>query len=116
MDVAVTPEFLASVAGIALSLVFSYIHGVKDWYNELAGEWKRLFMAGLLLVVAVAIYALGCAGIIQGVTCDQNGIIRLVSVFIMALVANQSAYLIAGSKGRDWKVYNITDEDELPEM
>ena len=34
----------------------------------------------------------------------------------MALVANQSAYLIAGSKGRDWKVYNITDEDELPEM
>lgn len=116
MDVAITPEFLASVAGIALSLIFSYIPGVKQWYNSLTGEWKRLLMAGLLLVVAAVIYALGCAGIVYGVSCDQSGIIRLISVFVMALVANQSAYLIAGSKGRDWHIYNITDEDELPEM
>jgi len=116
MDVAVTPEFLASVAGIALSLIFSYIPGVKDWYNSLTGEWKRVVMAVLLLVVALALFGLGCAGIVHGISCDQSGIIRLVSVFIMALVANQSTYMLAGSRSRDWHVYTITDADDLPEM
>ena len=48
--VSVTPEFLAAVAGVVLSLAFSYVPGLRDWYEALAGEFKRLIMAGVLLV------------------------------------------------------------------
>lgn len=114
--VEITPEFLAMVAGVILSLSFSYIPGLKSLYDPLSGVWKRVVMAGLLLLVTLALFGLGCAGIVSGVSCDKSGVIQLVSVFISALMANQSTYLLAGSKNRDWHVHTITDEDELPEM
>lgn len=113
LGVSLTPEFLAAVAGVVLSLAFSYVPGLRDWYEALAGEFKRLIMAGVLLLVAIALYALGCAGIVSGVSCDQGGIIRLVWVFVTALVTNQSTYMLAGSQRRQ-VVY--LDEEELPEM
>lgn len=114
--VEITPEFLAMVAGAVLSLAFSYIPGLKSLYDPLSGVWKRVVMAGLLLVVALVLFGLGCAGIVGGVSCDKSGVIQLVSVFIAALMANQSTYLLAGSNGRDWHVYTITEEDEIPEL
>lgn len=112
MEVKVTAEFLALLAGAVLSLAFSYIPGLKALYDPLSGVWKRVVMAALLLVVSLALFGLGCAGIIQGVSCDRNGIIQLVGVFISALMANQSTYMIAGSQ-RNWR---YSDEEDLPEM
>jgi len=109
--VQITPEFLAMVAGVVLSLAFSYIPGLKSLYDPLSGVWKRVVMAGLLLVVALVLFGLGCAGILGGVSCDKSGVIQLISVFIAALMANQSTYLLAGSQ-RDWR----NSEEDFPEM
>jgi hypothetical protein len=89
-----TSELLASIAGIVLSLGFSYIPGLSVWYAKLDGIYKRLLMAGLLLLTAAAAFGLSCADIFATVKCSQDGVIGLVEVFVLALIANQSTYLI----------------------
>lgn len=88
---------LSSIAGVILSLAFSYIPGLRPWYDGQTSETKRLVMAGLLLVVAVAAYGLSCldSGVISGVSCDNQGISGLVTAFISAMVANQATYMIS---------------------
>ena len=50
-------------------------------------------MAASLAVVTLAIFGLSCGGYISaGVTCDDQGIAKLVSLLILAIVANQSAH------------------------
>jgi len=91
-----TVETLSSITGIVLSLAFSYVPGLKGWYEGLGGEWKRLVMAGLLLAVACGIYGLSCLALFDvKVTCDTAGALKLVELFILALVSNQAAYLIS---------------------
>lgn len=96
-----TPELLASVAGIVLSLCFSYIPGAEGKWANLDGNYKRLIMLGLLLAVALAVFGLACGGIeLEGVAvvCDQAGAMALLNVFIMAAIANQAAFLLSPAK------------------
>lgn len=90
-----TPEVLSLVAGIVLSLMFSYIPKMNTWYAVQSEEVKKLIMLGLLLVVAAAVYGLSCAGYLPeayAVACGEQGIVVLVQAFILAAVANQTAY------------------------
>jgi len=93
-------ELLSSIAGIAWSLIFSYVPGVSGWYEKLDGTYKRLIMLGLLVVTAAGSYGFACLGWfnVAGLACNQSGIEKLVSSFILALVANQSAYLVSPHK------------------
>ena len=91
-------EQLAAIAGIVLSLAFSYIPGLSNWYGALESTQKRLVMAMLLLVVAVGVFAGSCGNLITAVPCDKGGALALVNAFIAALVANQSAYLLSPRK------------------
>ena len=86
------PRALAMIAGAVLSLLFSYIPGLNTWFAGHAPEFKRLFMAGLMLVVAGAALGLSCAGIISGVACTQAGAIELAVTWILAVAANQATY------------------------
>jgi hypothetical protein len=89
----VTPEILSGIAGALLSLAFSYIPGLNTLFAGLQAEIKRLIMAGLLLLASAAIFGLGCWGIIQsGISCDQKGLVQLVTIFITSIVANQGVY------------------------
>lgn len=92
-----TPEELSAVFGVALSLAFSYIPGVKGWYDALAADYKRLVMLVGLLVIAGGMFALACVGEYAGLTCDKPGAILAVRVFIAAAVANQAAFLLTPS-------------------
>ncbi|MCK4958398.1 MAG: hypothetical protein KAT00_03340 [Planctomycetes bacterium] len=88
-------ELLASVAGIALSLFFSYIPGIKPRFEELESNVKQAVMGGLLLVVALAAFGLSCGEIVNvGITCDKVGALGLLNILVSALIANQSIYLI----------------------
>ena len=87
-------ERLASIAGIVLSLVFSYIPGVKDWFDKLAPSMKQAVMGGLLIVTALVIFGLSCAGLDIGVVCSADGAVGFLWVLIAALIGNQSMYLI----------------------
>lgn len=90
-----TPDLLALVAGVILSLAFSYVPGLNTKFAVLDPIYKRLIMLVLLLITAGGVYGLSCAGLLSYVTCDQGGAWLLLGIFIRAAVANQSAYLLS---------------------
>ena len=87
-------EMLVGIAGVVLSLLFSYIPGLRTWYAGLVTETKQLIMLGLLVVVTGAVFGLSCGGYIDSVACDKNGVISLIVMLVTGIVANQGAYLI----------------------
>jgi hypothetical protein len=91
-------EQLAAIAGLILSLLFSYVPGLSDWYGALEPTWKRLVMVGLLLAVAGGVYGLSCGDIITAVVCDKSGALGLIQAFFASLIANQAAYQISPRK------------------
>jgi hypothetical protein len=97
-----TVETLSATAAIVLSLIMSYVPGLSTKYQQLSGEYKRLAMVGLLLIVAVGTVVLACAGLGidfgLDVTCDRIGIVAVLKAFIAALVANQAAYMVSPQK------------------
>jgi len=96
-----TAETLALYAGVLLSLLVGYIPGLSRWFDGLDGVYKRLVMAGLLLLVAIGVVAISCAGYgtVFGipVTCDQAGIAGVLRAFVLALIANQATYVLTKS-------------------
>jgi len=109
------PEILAAIAGIFLSVLFSYVPGFATKYNPLDGTKKRLIMLGLLVLAAGATFGLSCAGIVKGVTCDQPGAIQLVTAFVFAMIANQGTNAISPEIGlKKPSLYEDLDADELP--
>ncbi len=90
-----TTEQLSAIAGVLLSLAFSYVPGLSGKFDTLEPTGKRLVMAGLLLLVAVAAFGLSCSKVVDAVACDKPGALGLVSAFIAALVANQGAFLLS---------------------
>jgi len=103
-----TSELLASIVGVALSLIFSYIPGVKDWYDRMGMKpdlseeendkrnraYKQMVMGLLLIGTTCIVFGLACGGVIEAVTCDKVGALGLAKVLLAALIANQSTYLI----------------------
>ena len=95
-----TGEMLSAAGGILLSLLFSYIPGLSDWYAAQTGTTKRLVMLATLLVLAASSLYLACLGYAQvgGVglpECSPDGLAALAQAFVTALVANQATYLIS---------------------
>lgn len=88
-------ESLAAIAGVVLSLVFSYVPGLNKWFDGLEATYKRLIMLFLLFAVAGVSYGLSCVGYSNSFTCDQVGMTEAVKVFIAAMVANQGAYMLS---------------------
>lgn len=92
-------ENLSLVAGTVLSLAFSYIPGVREWFVEFEPAIKRLIMLALLAVISGMVYGLSCLGWGSewGITlsCDQAGLLGLAKQFVIAIIANQSIYTIS---------------------
>ncbi len=98
-------ERLVVVAGVVLSLLFSYFPGLSKWYGALSGNAKRLIMLVMLALVAGGIYALDCSGILvkfapdlSGMCSTADGWVVVVKSFVLAMIANQSTYLISPQK------------------
>jgi hypothetical protein len=87
-----TSAFLASAAGVVVSLAFNYIPGLNTWFAKQTTEIKRLLMLAVLVLVALGAYGLSCAGWWPTVTCDEAGIKTLLTALFLAAVANQTAY------------------------
>ncbi len=88
----ITQQLLSALAGVTLSLAFSYVPGLAPRFQALTGEYKRVVLLGTLALVSGAIYGLSCGAILVAVSCDQAGAIGLVEAFLLALIANQAAY------------------------
>jgi hypothetical protein len=103
-NIQVTPEMIAGVAGAVLALVFSFVAGLNTKYAAMPSETKALIMAVLLLVVSGSIFGLQCAQIIvTQVTCDKNGVIQLVWMFVISIMGNQGTYNLTKS----WQSKNV---------
>ncbi len=88
-----TPDLITMVVGAVLSLLFNYFPVLNVWYAALKTEVKSGILIGLLAVASVVIYLLSLYGIIevQGPTTW----IMVLRTFVLAMVANQSAYIIS---------------------
>jgi hypothetical protein len=85
-------EQISMIMGVLISLGFSYIPGLKDWFNKLNGNEKRVIMLVLLLVIPLAGFGLSCFGRGEYYTCNQDGLWLVLESFILAAIANQGAY------------------------
>lgn len=110
----VSSEMIVAIAGVVLSLLFSYIPGLRVWFAGLVAEKKQLIMLGLLVLVSGGVFALGCFDIIQtGISCDKPGIISLVFMLISGIVANQATYLITPATNDAVIAKQLRDDGEL---
>lgn len=89
------PSLLAAIAGVILSLAFSYVPGLSTWYANQTPQAKSLTMLGCLVLATMGAYAVTCLDLfsLPGLVCGETGIKALLSAFILALAANQSTYL-----------------------
>ena len=92
-----TSDQLSAAAGVALSLAFSYVPGLREWFAGLDGEHKRLFMLAALIIVSLGSFALTCGGLLGGtaIQCSKDGAVNLLWAFVAATIANQAAFLIS---------------------
>jgi len=90
-----TGQQLAVVAGIVLSLLFSYVPGLQAWYSAKDSQTKSLIMLGAVLLVAAGALGVSCAGWWPIVTCDKLGTKSLIEAFVAAMIANQATYLVS---------------------
>jgi len=89
---------LALIAGTVLSLLFSYGPGLRQKYDSLSPDYKRLVMLAALAVVTLGLYGASCAGVydlpfVAGVECTRAGALGLFELFVSALIANQATFL-----------------------
>jgi len=83
---------LSALAGIVTSLLFSYIPGLREWFEPLAGDTKRLLQLSVAFVVAWAVFGLSCFDVLSTFTCDWPGILEVARLIVAFLIANQTAY------------------------
>lgn len=96
MDVVFSAEFLASVVGVIISLVFSYFPKLKEAFAVISSEAKSGIMLGLLAIVTASITALDYFNVIDaGIAFDGQWVAHIVWVFISAVIANQATYKIS---------------------
>lgn len=95
MEFQPTPEMLSMIAGAVLSLLFSYIPGLRAWFDGFNSEQKRLIMLVMLALTTGAVFGLACAGFVSGVACTAAGAQQMVWALVLAVIANQSVYSIS---------------------
>ena len=88
-------ELLAGIAGIVISLLFSYFPGLSGWYDPLPADKKRFIMLGALLVSALGVFGLACIGKYDLVSCDLVGAWNMLEYFVLAVIANQASYSLS---------------------
>ena len=91
-------DVIASVAGILISLVCSYVPGVSGAFGKLDPTQKRLVILCSLVAASIVIGAASCAGITEFVACTREGGIVLLRAFVVAMVASQGAYMLSPYK------------------
>ena len=84
-----TVEILIALSGAILSLLAFYVPAFKRWMEGSLGEWKFLFMAGVLLLVAAGYLLIYCQ---LAWACIQANWGEALLVWLGALGANQGTY------------------------
>jgi len=94
-----TVDMIAGAAGLVLTFVFAYFPNLNTWYAGKDDAFKKLFMAGVVTLFAVAAFGLGCAGYLTvlfqvTVVCTLESAVGLLRAIVVGLVVNQGVYRI----------------------
>lgn len=95
-----SPETLAGVAGVILSLVFSYVPQLKDKFSALDTTTQRLIMVGLLFCVAIGVLLYQCRAEAAFGQCVAASWEAALKAFLAALVSNQATFLVSPKPAR----------------
>jgi hypothetical protein len=95
VDTTALTAAISSAAGAAISLACAYIPGLKQRFDALPGDQKRMWMGIAILAIAVGVGAISCVNIVDIVPCSKDGLVLLVVALFSALTGNQSAYSLA---------------------
>jgi hypothetical protein len=90
----ITANIISGVAGILLSLGFSYIPSFSEWYYSITKQLRGLVMVGFMALVAVVVWLLSCYVGYGFVQCTTNGAKVLIEAFVSALLLNQATYQV----------------------
>ena len=93
LPIELTPVVLASLAGILLSLSFTYIPGWRVTYGKMSEETKSLITLGVLLLSTVIIYVLVMLGALLP-NEEVNGW-SFFWMFVLSVTSNQSIYKLS---------------------
>jgi len=97
------PEYLSFIAGAVLSLLMSYVPGLRQRFALLTPTGRRIVMAFLLALAAIGTTIWRCTGSVDyALVCVQGSMSReLVTAFFWALMANQSTHRITTRRKGD---------------
>lgn len=103
---------ITTYAAILVSLLFSYIPGLNDWFAIQTATKKRLVMLGVMLIVTLGAFGLSCTPLVVSlhlaVSCTAAGAYDLVPSFVAAVIASQAAFAISPQRAR----YAMLKEDK----
>jgi len=101
-----TPELIAGLVGVLLSLVLEYVPWIADKYNQLSDKYQRLVPVGLGLVVVYGAFGLGCVSLIVVYwPCTGLGAWDALQSFLAFYLANQTTYAVFLKKDNPATVY-----------
>jgi hypothetical protein len=99
-----TVEFLVSIVSAILAILFQYFPKLKDWYGNMADNYQRLVMLGMLVLVVGGAYGLSCAHYGDYFTCDTEGLFAAGRLLFLAIATNQTVYkLLPNPTARAWR-------------
>ena len=89
-----TPELLSVAIGTGLSILFKIVKPLDVWlYTKVTDQWRGLVMLGIVVGITGAIFGLGCANVIGGITCTVGGATELAKMLGIAIASNQITFL-----------------------
>ncbi len=100
-----TQAQLALVTGGVLSLAFTFVPFLKNWFDERTPEERAQVMAVLIVAVGFAVTGLSCAGVLTDIPCTREGVkeffLGAIVNSLFALSANQATHQITKKKDPD---------------
>ena len=96
-----TPEMIAAIVGVVISLGLEFIPKVNGWYNALQDSYQKLFTLGVGFVVVAVAFGLGCTNLLVPYwACDWAGVYNAVLAFLAYVLANQTTYALFLKKNK----------------
>ena len=92
-----TPEALAALAGVLLSLAMSYIPGLSTGFAKLTTPGKQLVMATMLFLAAIGMAVWACSGHETGfgMCMGATDWRTMLTTLVYSLMANQATHRIS---------------------
>lgn len=91
----ITPDLLSALLGILFSLILSYLPGVRERYDALKPNYKRMYAGLGIVAIGFGVGIMSCAQWADWVICDRPGLMGLASNIIWALMSNQATFMIS---------------------